>query len=213
MPMESREERYYTPEEYLTLEDAALEKHEYYDGRIYAMTGATLNHAQITMNVQLQLGMQLRGRPCRLFNTDVKVLVSETGLYTYPDASALCGEPRFQEADSAILLNPSVIVEVLSPSTESYDRGEKYTHYKRVPSLREYVLVAQDRVRVERRTRGDDAAAEWGLSSVEDLDAVIGLPSIGCTLALRDVYEHVELPPRPPLRAVYEQAAQYAANF
>jgi Uma2 family endonuclease len=211
--MESREERYYTPEEYLALEDAALEKHEYYDGRIYAMTGSTLSHARITMNVQFQLGLQLRGRPCSYFNTDVKVLVSETGLYTYPDASALCGEPRFQEANSAILLNPSVIVEVLSPSTESYDRGEKYTHYKRIPSLREYVLIAQDRVRVERRTRGDDTVAEWGLLSVEELDEVIELPSIGCTLALRDVYEHVDLPPRPPLRAVYEQPAQYAANF
>jgi Uma2 family endonuclease len=211
--MESDEERYYSVEEYLALEEKASGKNEYFDGRIYAMTGASLNHAQMTMNVQVLLANRLRGRPCRAFNSDVSVLVSETGLYTYPDASALCGEPRFQEANSAILLNPSVIVEVLSPSTESYDRGEKYTHYKRMPSLREYVLIAQDRVRVERRTRGDDSAAEWGLLSLEDLDAALDLASIGCTLALRDVYEHVELPPRPPLRAVYEQPAGYAANF
>jgi Uma2 family endonuclease len=211
--METREERYYTPEEYLALEDAALEKHEYYDGRIYAMTGASLNHSQITMNVQVLLTNLLRGRRCRAFNADVKVLVSATGLYTYPDASALCGEPRLQESNSAILLNPSVIVEVLSPSTESYDRGEKYTHYRRIPSLREYVLIAQDRVRVERRMRGEDASAEWGLSSVEDLGAAVELPSICCTLALRDLYEHVDLLPRPALRALYEQPAQYAANF
>jgi Uma2 family endonuclease len=106
-----------------------------------------------------------------------------------------------------------VIVEVLSPSTESYDRGEKFTHYKRIPSLGEYVLISQNRARVERFTRGVGPSAEWGMAMVEGLDAAIELPSVGCTLALRDVYEHVELPPRPPLRAVYEQQAQYAANF
>ena len=211
--MENREEPYYTPDEYLALEDAALEKHEYFDGRIYAMTGASRNHAQITMNLLLQLGMQLRGRSCRVFHMDVKVLVSETGLFTYPDASALCGEPRFKDARSAILLNPSTIVEVLSPSTERYDRGRKFEHYERIPSMREYVLIAQDYRHVERFRRAD-ASKEWGYLAVDDLEASVELPSIGCTLAVRDVYEHVDVPPRPPLRAVYEIPPDYvAANF
>ncbi|AHG89212.1 protein of unknown function DUF820 [Gemmatirosa kalamazoonensis] len=207
--MESPEERYYTPEEYLALEDAALEKHEYFDGRIYAMTGSSLNHAQITMNVHVLLANQLRGRSCRVFNMDVKVLVSETGLFTYPDASALCGEPRFKDAKSAILLNPSTIVEVLSSSTERYDRGRKFEHYARIRSMREYVLIAQDYRHVERFRRAD-ASTEWGYLAVDDLQASVELPSIGCTLAVRDVYEHVDVPPRPPLRALYEIPPDYA---
>lgn len=211
--MDGREDRYYTSEEYLALEEKASGKSEYFDGRIYAMTGASRNHAQITMNVSVLLTNSLRGRPCRAFNSDVQVHVEATGLRTYPDVSALCGEPRFEEAALAILLNPSVLVEVLSPSTEAYDRGEKFDHYQRIPSLREYVLIAQDRARIEHFTRDREFGAAWSLTVANDLGATIELSSIGCTLALRDVCEHVELPPRPPLRAVYEQPAQYAANF
>jgi Uma2 family endonuclease len=203
--MESRDDRYYTPEEYLAFEDAAPERHEYFDGRIYAMTGSSVSHARITRNVLISLGTQLRARRCEVFDSHIKVHVEASGLYTYPDVSALCGEARFESETRGILLNPSVIVEVLSPSTESYDRGEKFDQYQRIPSLREYVLVSQDRMRVQRFVR-DDASVAWAMTKVEELDAVVDLPSVGRAVALRDVYEHVELPPRPPLRADYERS-------
>ena len=212
--MESQQERYYTVDEYFALEEQTPEKNEYFDGRIYAMAGSSLNHAQITVNVLFHLGLGFRGRSCRIFNSDVKVHVVETGLHTYPDVSALCGEPRFEDRRQAVLLNPTMLVEVLSPSTEGYDRGTKGTHYRTIPTLQEYVLIAQDEARIERFTRRGDPDAAWALTVVNGLDASVELPSVDCTLALRDVYEHVELPPRPPLRAVYERPADYvAANF
>ena len=203
--MESREDRYYTPKEYLAFEDAAPERHEYFDGRIYAMTGSSVRHSRIAGNVFASLHGQVRGRRCEVFDTHIKLHIEASGLYTYPDVSALCGEARFESETRGILLNPSVIVEVLSPSTESYDRGEKFDQYQLIPSLREYLLVSQDRVRVQRFVR-DDAGVAWEMTKVEELDSAVEIPSIGCALALRDVYERVELPPRPPLRAVYERA-------
>ena len=151
--MAKREERYITVEEYLAFEGASLEKHEYLDGRIYAMSGAMPNHNRVSANVLASLHAQFRGRGCEVFGSDMKVRVPATGLYTYPDVTALCGEARFDPGDQGVLLNPSVIVEVLSPSTEAYDRGTKFSHYRKIDSLREYVLIAQDRVRVERYAR------------------------------------------------------------
>ena len=206
--MEGPQERYYTVEEYLELEETAQVKHEYLDGRIYAMSGATDYHALITANVIGLVHAQLRGRPCRVYSSDLNVRVERTGLHTYPDVSALCGEPRLTGRKVAgkqnlVLLNPSVLVEVLSPSTEAYDRGTKFKHYRQIPSLREYVLVAQDEMLVERYGRAAEGA-EWIYADARDPDGEITLPSIGAVLVLRDVYEHVDVPPARPLRAVYE---------
>jgi Uma2 family endonuclease len=173
------------------------------------MSGASPLHVQITTNVTIHLGWHLRGRSCRLFNGDVKIRVVDSGLYTYPDAAVVCGEPRFDADPTAILLNPTVIVEVLSPSTEGYDRGRKFEHYGKIPSLREYLLLAQDSVRAERFERDGE---RWVLTTFDGPDAVIGLPSVGVSLRLADVYEGVELPPHPPLRAVHEEAPQYAVS-
>jgi Uma2 family endonuclease len=201
--MASQQQPILSPEEYLARERMAETKSEYYDGRIYAMGGATPSHVRIAGNCHAALHAQLRGRPCDLFMGDMQVRVPETGLYTYPDVSALCGDARFDDDASDVLLNPSVIVEVLSRSTEAYDRGQKFAHYMRLPSIREYVLIAQARMRVERFTRGDDGHA-WVLTIAERADATVELPSIGCTLRVGDLYERVALPPAPPLRAVYE---------
>jgi Uma2 family endonuclease len=207
--MASRQEKLYTPEEYLALERESETKHEYLAGRIYAMSRGTTSHARIIGNVHGLLHAQLRGRPCETFTDALMVRVDETGLHTYPDVSALCGEARLAAEEPGVLLNPSVLVEVLSKSTEGYDRGEKFAHYQRIPTLREYVLVAQDRMRVERFTRTDDGGS-WLLTRFEGSDAVVELPSIGCVLRVGDLYERVELPPARPLRAVYEDAREYA---
>ncbi len=180
----------YTPEYYLALERRATCRNEYIDGRIFAMAGASRQHNLIAGNVFGELRTQLRGRPCEAYINDMRLKVTTTGLYTYPDVAALCGEPHFEDTHLDTLLNPSVIVEVLSDSTEAYDRGEKFAHYRRLESLTDYVLIAQDKIRVEHYVRQGD---QWLLSEVNDLSSVVRLSSIGCDVALRDIYEKVEL--------------------
>jgi Uma2 family endonuclease len=181
---------HYTPEEYLALERNAEFKSEYLDGRIVAMTGATIEHATITGNVHGELRTRLRGGPCRAFVSDMRVQVGGGRRYTYPDVTAVCGEPRLMDATLDTLMNPVLIVEVLSPSTEAYDRGEKFQHYRAIDTLREYVLIAQDRVLVERYVRSGEF---WTLSAITDLDASLELTSVGCTIPLREIYENVEV--------------------
>ena len=202
--MASRQEPFYTPAEYLAMERAAETKHEYFNGRIYAMSGAQRSHVRVATNLVILLRTQLRGRSCEVFNSDMRVLVSATGLYTYPDVSALCGEPDFEDEEGDVLLNPTVLVEVLSKSTEAYDRGGKFDHYRSISTLQEYVLFEQDRAHAEHRVRTGESGDRWELTVVRGLDATLELPAIGCVLPLRDVYDRVELLPDPPLRAVYE---------
>ena len=178
------------PEEYLAAERTARQRSEYVNGRVYAMAGASREHNLIVGNVFAELRAQLRGRPCEAYVNDLRVKVSRTGLYTYPDVVALCGEPRFEDEHVDTLLNPGVIVEVLSESTEGYDRGEKFAHYRRLDSLQEYVLVAQDKVRVEHYARQGE---HWVLTEFSDLQDSLSLTSLDCSVALRDVYERVDL--------------------
>ncbi len=202
-----RPERHYTEAEYLALEDAASHKSEFVNGRIYAMSGASPNHDQIVFNLTRELGVRLRGRPCRGFTADTRVRANRTRAYFYPDLSALCGRPEYEGSGAIkMLVNPSTVVEVLSDSTAGFDRGEKFEHYRRIPSLREYVLIAQDRVFVELRVRAGDV---WTLAEYSDLDDSIALRSIDCVLHLRDLYEGVEFPPdgaRTAPRLVREEA-------
>ena len=177
-----------TPAEYLAFERAAEYKHEYVGGRVYAMTGASREHNVIAWNVLGALHALLRGHPCEAYPSDMRVKVSETGMYTYPDVVVACDEPAFEDAHVDTLLNPTVIVEVLSPSTEAYDRGEKFAHYRRLASLREYVLIAQDRVRIEHYVRRGE---QWLLTELAGVDATLALESLDCALALADVYERV----------------------
>ena len=179
---------YITPQEYLTLERKAAYKSEYLDGHIIAMAGASRTHNRITLDISTELNLQLRGRDCEVFSSDMRVRPSPRDAYVYPDVVVVCGEPQFEDAAFDTLLNPIVIVEVLSPSTEAYDRGEKFRRYQQLASLREYVLVAQDSVRVEHHRRHD---AQWRLSSYRTLEAVLLLPSISCKLPLHDIYRRV----------------------
>lgn len=190
---------HYTPDEYLALERHAEFKSEYLDGRIVAMTGATAAHNTITGNVHGELRARLRGTACRQFMGDMRVQIGGGRRYAYPDVVVVCGEPRFLDGALDTLLNPALIVEVLSPSTEAYDRGEKFLHYRTIESLREYVLVAQDRVLVERFVR---AGEFWTLSTLSDLDAALELTSVDCSIPLREIYYNVELPAATPANSV-----------
>jgi len=180
--------------EYLEMERLSETKHEYVNGRVYAMSpGATNAHYLITMNLLRALLIQTDGRPCRVFAGDARVKVSPTGMYTYPDIAALCGEPRFENYKGIdTLLNPSALIEVLSPTTETYDRGDKFEHYSYIDSLQEYVLVSQSRMRVEQFVRD---GADWHLSNLTDPQAVVRLASIGCEIPLAQIYHSVEFPP------------------
>jgi Uma2 family endonuclease len=178
-----------TPEAYLVRERAATERSEYVNGQVYALSGASRVHNLIAANLIRELSTRLRGRPCETYGSDMRVKVSPTGMYTYPDVVVACGEPRFEDAHVDTLLDPTLIVEVLSDSTEAYDRGHKFAHYRRLASLREYVLVAQHHPIIERfELQGEF----WTLTDAIGLDATIELASVGCTLALRDVYDRVE---------------------
>jgi len=187
VPLASPKSRY-TAEEYLALERKAEYKSEFVNGMIIAMAGVSRSHSLILVNLSREVSRQLLGRPCETYTSDMRVRVSPTGLYTYPDLAAVCGEALFDDEHVDTLLNPTVIVEVLSPSTEAYDRGEKFAHYRRLESLKEYVLVSQDKVRIEYFVRH---GAQWLLSEAGGPDETVRLESIGCEFVLRDVYDKV----------------------
>jgi Uma2 family endonuclease len=188
--MASQTKPHYTPEEYLAIERNCEGKSEYYGGEIFAMSGASERHNLIAGNILAGLHAQFRGRPCKVYMSDMRVKVSPTGLYTYPDVVALCGEARFDDEQKDTLLNPTLIIEVLSKSTEAYDRGEKFKHYRKVDSLSEYLLISQERHQVDHYVRQPDN--HWLLSEASNLDDTVNLPSINCVLALNEIYDKVE---------------------
>src|SRR5205085_3411542 len=189
--MSSQVKIFYTPEEYLALERKAKDKSEYFKGEIFARTGASRRHNLIAGNVLAALHNQLRQRPCEVYSSDMRVRVSETGLYTYPDVVVVCGEPLFADEQKDTLVNPTLLVEVLSKSTASYDRGEKFEHYRKLASLAEYLVIAQTKYHVEHYVRQPDN--QWLLAETDDLQQTIHLPAIACALALTDVYVKVEI--------------------
>lgn len=182
----------YTPEEYLARERKALTRSEFYRGEIFAMAGATRAHILIVSNLARVLGNQLLDRPCEVYPVEMRVKVSATGLYTYPDLAVVCGEPRFDDDQRDTLLNPTVLIEILSDSTEAYDRGAKSSQYRQLPSLRELVLIAQDRPQVERYSRQPDG--QWLLTEARELSEVMALDSIAVSLPLVEIYRRVEFP-------------------
>jgi Uma2 family endonuclease len=187
--MAVHDKRYVTPEEYLALERAAERKSEYLDGEIVGMTGASWRHSLITANLIRELGQQLKGRPCEVLSGDMRIWVPATGLYTYADAVVVCGEPALADGHFDTLTNPTVLIEVLSPNTRDYDRGTKFVHYRSLGSLREYVLVSQDQPLVEHYGKQGDG--NWLLSEQADVSATVALASIGCQLAMAEIYDRV----------------------
>lgn len=188
--MSTQPKHRYTPAEYLEREREADFKSEYLDGEIFAMGGASARHVLIVTNVAGELRAQLRERPCTVYSTDLRVQVSEQGLYTYPDVVVICGPPRFSDEHRDMVTNPQVIVEVLSKSTKNYDRGEKFEQYRKIESFVEYVLIAQDRPHVEHFQKQSDGT--WVLSETNDPAGVIDLPTVQCRLSLEEIYAKVD---------------------
>ncbi|MCC6613660.1 MAG: Uma2 family endonuclease [Anaerolineae bacterium] len=182
-------------DEYLDFERNSDTKHEYLDGEVFAMAGASPNHNIITSNTITHLNNQIGERNCVVFASD-QMIKTPSGLYAYPDISVVCGGPHYDETASEILLNPTLIVEVLSPSTENYDRGEKFRHFKTISTLREYVLIAQDTYRIERYAY--QAGSDWLFANAMGLNGEIVLKSLDITLELARLYRNVDLPTRPP---------------
>jgi Uma2 family endonuclease len=181
----------YSVEEYLDLEEGADYKSQFYNGEIFAMAGASFPHNQIALNIAAELREKLRGTPCQALPSDV-LIKCRTGLFTYADAVVVCGEPEvIRHRGLDVLLNPKVIVEVLSESTESFDRGKKFTHYKTIDSFEEYLLVAQDRYFVDHFQRDDDGS--WRLNSVTGLDGTVKFGSVTCSLLMSQIYERVHI--------------------
>jgi Uma2 family endonuclease len=179
----------YTLQEYLDLERSEEARHEYLDGEVFAMGGASWSHGVIVSNIGRRLGNQLEGHGCQVISNDLRVKVSVTGLYTYPDITVVCGKPQLEQPGDT-LLNPQAIVEVLSDSTEAYDRGSKFEHYRAIESLTDYLLVSQDKVLVEHYNRQPDG--RWIYSAVNKVADSVSIATLGCVLSLAEVYDNVE---------------------
>ena len=188
--MAANPERRYTLEEYFELERKSEERFEFWGGEIFCMSGVSPEHDQIESNLNYHLRAKLAGRSCRVFLANMRIKVPAAPPYRYADLSALCGEPKFEEiGGGGALTNPALVVEILSSSTEAYDRGDKFTHYKSIPSFGEYLLVAQHRPHVTQLVRQDDGS--WVYNEFNDLGDSLKLSSLDCELSLNEVYQNV----------------------
>lgn len=178
-----------TEAEYFAIEETAEFKSEFYNGEMFAMAGGSRPHDEIGCSLQRHVGNQLSGGRCREYSQNMRIKAGDSGLYTYPDLAIVCGEPQFEEDKTATLLNPTVLFEILSPSTESYDRTAKFLLYRHIESLQQYVLIAQDAPIVEVRTRNADET--WTSAWYESLDDICRIDSAGIALPLSAIYERV----------------------
>ena len=191
--MAAHPKRKYTLDEYFELERSTNERFEYWNGEVFSMSGVSDQHDQIETNSVILIGNKLRGRPCRVFSSNMRIKVPSLPPYRYADVSALCGEPIFEKIGGVdTLTNPTLIVEVLSDSREGYDRGDKFTHYKSIPSLGEYLLIAQHRPHITHYAKNGDSS--WSYREVNELSATLHLPSVDSVLELSEVYRDVTFP-------------------
>jgi Uma2 family endonuclease len=185
----------FTVGQYLDFDRTTEMRYEYYDGAMHPIFGATESHVLIMVNVVTALKTRLKGRPFRVYPSLMRLKVSRTGLYTYPDTTVVAGKPQFEDCEFDTLLNPTVLIEILSKATEEYDRTIKFEHYRTIDSLAEYIMIAQDAHRVERYVRQPDG--QWLFAEFTRLEDVVPLASIGCELKLEEIYDQVELHPEP----------------
>lgn len=178
-----------TPAEYLAFERVSELKHEFRDGRIVLRPGANRRHNEIASNALAMVCGAFRGRPCHAYGSSMRIKVVATGLYAYPDLSATRGEGHFEDGEEDTLLDPAALIEIHSPSTREYDRGEKFSHYRQIPSLTDFLLIDQDRLHVEQHTRG--SGGQWQLREFSSLGEVVRIVSLDCDIPLRGLYDKV----------------------
>ena len=183
--------KYYTAKEYLAFERAAQEKHEFYKGEIFAMSGASFRHNQIQMNFTIAVGSFLKGKSCDVFGSDLRIHIPSNTLYTYPDAIIICGKPQFLDEEFDTVLNPAVIIEILSSSTQRYDRGENFMLYRSITSLQEYILIDSENIAVEHYKRNKDNT--WLLQEWKERTDMLTINTIDFTLPLEELYSGVNL--------------------
>ncbi len=194
--MSTQPQHRYTLQDYFELEATSEERYEYFDGEIFNMSGASPQHEEVISNALTALKNTLRGRGCHVYPSNLRVKVPAYLPYRYPDLTALCDEPQFEKIGGIdALVNPSLIVEVLSHSTGNYDRGDKFTYYKSIESFREYLLIAQHRAHITHFSKDENGT--WAYEEINDLEGFVHLSSLDCELSLRDVYENIEFPPSP----------------
>ncbi|MEO7264024.1 MAG: Uma2 family endonuclease [Ferruginibacter sp.] len=181
----------FTIEQYLEIENAATEKHEYYQGEIFAMSGAKLTHVQITGNIYGLFKNKLKGKPCQPYNSDLRIHIPPNTLFTYPDISIICGEPETLNNDEYNALNPIAIIEVLSPSTKNYDRGDKFKLYRDIPTLREYILVDSTSISVEQFYF--NSQGNWELEEISRLETSLRFRNIEISFEMKEIYEGTKL--------------------
>jgi len=180
-------------ENYLDFERVQTERHEFLDGSVYAMAGESPNHSTLCFNLNIIVGLQLRGKRCRGFSPNMKIATNEKGLYSYPDLAVVCGQPTFFDRKSDVITNPTVIFEVLSPSTENYDRGEKFLRYtNQIESLQDYLLISQDKLLIEHYLRQENGG--WEKNEIEGIEASVKINSIECEILLAELYDLIEFP-------------------
>lgn len=182
--------RWLSPQEYLAQERLAHFRSEYYRGETFAMAGGSPRHSQIKVNLARDLSLALEDKPCAVYDSDLRILISPTGLYTYPDFSVICGELLYDDNFRDTVINPTLLIEVLSPGTEAYDRGKKFEHYQQIATLQEYALVAQASPTIERWQRRSDGT--WAKTIATGLEQTLDLPSTGVTLVLARTYLKVD---------------------
>lgn len=188
-----------TPEEYLAIERQAPYKSEFLNGKMFAMAGASRNHNAIKDNLAMEIGNRLKGGPCRTYSSGMRVKVIDTGRYTYPDITIVCGDAQLEDGQFDTLLNPRVIIEILSDSTECYCRGMKFRHYQRIESLQEYILVSQNEPVIDRFVR--QSRWDWLSTTIVDLDKTLELMTVEVKLPLAEIYAGITFPPPPEPQA------------
>ncbi len=184
-----------TVEEYLAFERRSPKRHEYVDGEMFAMSGASERHNQIVVNIGGEIRTQFKGRACKVYTNDLRVRIAGTTRYAYPDVVALCGTGLFDDSEKDTLVNPNLIIEVLSVPTEAYDRGEKFENYRRVETCTEYVLVAQDKPHIEQFRK--QPTGQWLFTATSGIESTVELESVGCRLSFSEIYDKVEFGKEP----------------
>jgi len=188
--MQEHAKKYITPEEYLAMEEKAEYKSEYFQGEIFALAGGTASHSQIAVNLIVTLAPKLQAKKCRLFSSDMKVWITEKELFTYPDITIICDKPEFYPGRKDAITNPLLIIEVLSDSTKSYDRVEKFEYYRSIPTFQEYILVDQYKVHIEHFYY--ESKGRWIFTEYKSIDDILNFTKINFKISLKEIYNQIE---------------------